>query len=36
MLGSVAIGAILRWPDKIISDIAFPTTFLVVFMLWRR
>ena len=31
----VAIAALLRWPEKILADIAIPTAFLVAFMVWR-
>jgi uncharacterized membrane protein (Fun14 family) len=30
------ISALIRWPDKILADVAFPTAFLIVFVLWRE
>jgi len=34
--GAVAGSAVLRWPDKTIADVTFPTAFLILFLLWRR
>jgi hypothetical protein len=35
-LFAVMISAILRWPDKVVADIALPTAFLIAFVLWRE
>jgi hypothetical protein len=31
----VMVSAILRWPDKIIADVAIPTAGLIVLFVWR-
>jgi uncharacterized membrane protein (Fun14 family) len=35
-LFAVMISALIRWPDKILADIALPTAFLIAFVLWRE
>lgn len=32
---AVMVSAIIRWPDKIIADVALPTAFFIAFVLWR-
>jgi hypothetical protein len=34
-LFAVMVSAVLRWPEKLIADIAIPTAFLIAFMVWR-
>jgi hypothetical protein len=33
---AVMISAVLRWPDKALADVAIPTAFLIVFVVWRE
>jgi hypothetical protein len=33
---AVMISALIRWPDKILADIALPIAFLIAFVLWRE
>jgi|HubBroStandDraft_6_1064221.scaffolds.fasta_scaffold59678_1 hypothetical protein len=35
-LFAVMVSAILRWPEKLIADIAIPTAFLIAFIMWRE
>jgi hypothetical protein len=35
-LFAVMVSALIRWPDKIIADVALPTAFLIAFVLWRE
>jgi hypothetical protein len=35
-LFAVMASAILRWPDKIIADVAIPTAGLIVVTVWRQ
>jgi hypothetical protein len=36
VLLATVVGALVQWPDKIFADIAIPTAFLIVFMMWRE
>jgi hypothetical protein len=33
---AVMISAVLRWPDKVLADVAIPTAFLIAFVVWRE
>jgi hypothetical protein len=33
---TVMVSALIRWPDKILVDVALPTAFLILFVLWRE
>jgi hypothetical protein len=33
---AVTIGAIIRWPDEIIADLAIPIAISIALGLWRR
>jgi hypothetical protein len=33
---AVTVSALLRWPDKVLADVAIPTAFLIAFVLWRE
>jgi hypothetical protein len=35
LLGMIA-GALIRWPEKAVADIAIPMALLIAFVLWRR
>jgi hypothetical protein len=35
-LFAVMVSAILRWPEKLVADIAIPTAFLIAFTVWRE
>jgi hypothetical protein len=35
-LVAVMVSALLRWPDKILADVAIPVAFLIAYLLWRR
>jgi hypothetical protein len=29
------IAALIRWPDKVLADVAIPTAILIAFVVWR-
>jgi hypothetical protein len=33
---AVMVNALIRWPDKILVDVALPTAFLILFVVWRE
>jgi hypothetical protein len=33
---AVMVSALIRWPDKILVDVALPTAFLILFVVWRE
>ena len=33
---AVMVSALIRWPGKILVDVALPTAFLILFVLWRE
>jgi len=33
---AVMVSALIRWPDKLLADVALPVAFLIVFVLWRK
>jgi len=35
-LFAVMISALIRWPDKVLADVALPTAFLVAFVWWQK
>jgi hypothetical protein len=35
-LFAVMVSALIRWPDKLLADVALPTAFLIAFVLWRE
>ena len=35
-LFAVMVSALIRWPDKILADVALPVAFLIAFVLWRE
>jgi hypothetical protein len=35
-LFAVMVSALIRWPDKILADVALPIAFLIAFVLWRE
>jgi hypothetical protein len=35
-LFAVMVSAIIRWPEKLVADIAIPTAFLIAFIMWRE
>ena len=32
----VMVSALIRWPDKVIADIAIPTAALILLVMWRE
>jgi hypothetical protein len=36
VLLTTAIGALIRWPNKIFAAVAIPTAFLIAFVVWRE
>jgi hypothetical protein len=34
-LFAVMVTALIRWPDKIIADVALPSAILIAFVVWR-
>ena len=36
VLLTTAIGALIRWPNKIFAAIAISTAFLIAFVVWRE
>jgi len=33
---AVMVASVVRWPDKILADIAIPTAILIAFAIWRE
>jgi hypothetical protein len=36
LLIGASLGALFRWPDKAVADIAIPTALLIAFVSWRN
>jgi hypothetical protein len=36
VLLATVVGAIIRWPEKLVADIAFPIAIVIAFMVWRE
>jgi hypothetical protein len=35
-LFAVMVTSLVRWPDKILADVAIPTAILIAFTVWRQ
>jgi hypothetical protein len=33
---AVVVASLVRWPDKILADVALPTAILIAFVIWRE